>query len=76
MSMDNIIDATPAITAHDLYAAAALNALITDKDIARTGGQAIRTNPHGFIAKICHMVADAMVAEREKRHSQDVARDR
>lgn len=55
------------ITPRDLFAASALNAIIGDKDMVRTGGKALLADPNGFIAKMAFLAADAMMAERAKR---------
>lgn len=59
-------EAITRITPHDLFAAAALNAIIGDKDMVRTGGKALREDPNAFIAKMAFLAADAMMAERAK----------
>ena len=67
MTSSPLHNPNPFITPRDLFAAAALNAIIGDKDMVRTGGQALRADPNGFIAKMAFLAADAMMEEREKQ---------
>lgn len=51
----------PCITPRYLFAAAALNASIGDKDMVRMGGKALLAGPNGFIAKMAFLADDAMM---------------